>query len=73
MFSGVIECLEQSNRKQIDCHRVKTIGYKINEQRRLQNIRIEICKWKYDLIRLVLAGFSSTKLTLNYVNKFRCN
>ena len=46
----------------------KTIKYKTNEQNRLQNIRIETYKQKYNQVRLVRAGSASTKLALNYIN-----
>ena len=43
----------------------KTNKYKTkNEQNRLQNIHIEIYKYKYNQVRLVLAVFASTNLTL---------
>ena len=40
--------------------------YKTNEQSRLQNIRIEICKQNYNQVRLVLAVIADTK-------QARCN
>ena len=42
MFSKVIECLEQNIRKQIDCKR----ALNTKQMNRLQNIRIEIGKYK---------------------------
>ena len=47
--------------KQIDCKRPSSIK-QINS---IPKICIEICKWKYDQVRLVLAVFASTKLALN--------
>ena len=44
-MSKVIECLEQNIRKQIDCKRPS----KTKQMNRLQNIRIEI--WKYKAVR----------------------
>ena len=58
MLSKVIENLEQNIRKQVDCKRPS--GTK--QMSRVQNIRIEICKYKYNQIRLVLAVFASTCL-----------
>ena len=46
----------------------RTIGTK--QMKRVQNIRIKICK--YNQVRLVLAVFTSSKLTLNYVTQARC-
>ena len=40
---------------------------------RVQNIRIELCKSKYNQVRLVLAVFPSTKLALNGITQARCN
>ena len=37
----------------------KTIKYKTNEQNKSQNIHIEICKYKYNQVRLVIAVFAS--------------
>ena len=45
VFSRVIECLEQNIRKQIDCKRPSNT----KQMNRLQNIRIEI--WKYKAVR----------------------
>ena len=42
--SKVIECLEQNIRKQIDCKRLPNT----KQMNRLQNIRIEIWKYKAD-------------------------
>ena len=58
MKSKVIECLEQSIRKQIDFERPSST----KQMNRVQNIRIEICKYKYNQVRLVLAAFASTFL-----------
>ena len=41
----VIECLEQNNRKQIDCKRLPNT----KQMNKLQNIRIEI--WKYKAVK----------------------
>ena len=38
-----------------------------------RNICIEICKWKFNQVRLVLAVFASTKLALNYIKQAQCN
>ena len=38
-----------------------------------QDICIEICKYRYNQIRLALAIFASTKLALNYITQTRCN
>ena len=43
--SKVIECLEQNIRKQIDCKKPSNT----KQMNRLQNIRIEI--WKYKAVR----------------------
>ena len=43
---------------------------------RVQNIRIEIYKQKYNQLRLVLAvllSFTCIKLGLSYINQARCN
>ena len=40
---------------------------------RVQNIRTEICKEKFNQVGLGLAVFASTKLTLNYIKQARCN
>ena len=45
VFSKVIECLEQNIRKQIDCKKPSNT----KQMNRLQNIRIEI--WKYKAVR----------------------
>ena len=45
----------------------KTIKYKTNEQNRLQNIHIEIYKYKDNQVRLILAVFASAKLALYYI------
>ena len=63
MFSKVIECLEQTIWKQIDCKRPSSA----KQMNVVQNICIEICKVKYNQLRLVLAVFASTKLALNYI------
>ena len=42
--SNVIECLEQNIQKQIDCKRPSST----KQMNRVQNIRIEICKQKYN-------------------------
>ena len=68
MFSKVIERLEQSIRKQIDCKRPSST----KQMNRVQNIRTEICKQKYNQVRLVLAVFVvlvCIKLALNYVKQ----
>ena len=69
MFSKVIEYLELNIRKQIDCKRPSSR----KEMKRVQNIRIEICKYKWNLASLVLAVFASTKLVLNYIKQVRCS
>ena len=56
MFSKVIACLEQNIRKQIDCQR----PLEAKQMNIVQNIRIGICKWKYDQVRLEIAVFAST-------------
>ena len=56
--SKVIECLEQSIRKQIDCERSSSR----KQMNREQNIRIEVWKCKYNQVRLVFATFASTCL-----------
>ena len=61
MFSKVIECLEQNIRKQMDCK----IPSSTKQMNRVQSICIEICKQKYNQVRLVLAAFAFTKLALN--------
>ena len=38
-----------------------------------QDICIEICKYRYNQVRLALAIFASTKLALNYITQTRCN
>ena len=68
MFLKVIKCLEQNTRKQIDCKRPSSTK-QIN---RMQNIRIEICKCKYNYERLVvLLLFVCAKLSLNYIKQAR--
>ena len=49
----------------------KTIKYKTNKQNRLENIHIEMCKQKYNQVRLVLEVFASTKLALNCIKQAR--
>ena len=51
----------------------KTIKYKTNEQNRLQNIHIEIYKYKYNQIRLLLAVFASTKLASYLIKQAQSN
>ena len=51
----------------------KTSNTKRNEQNRLQNIHIEIYKYKSYQVRVVLAVFPSTKLTLDYIKQVRRN
>ena len=53
-----INSLEQNIRKQIDCKRPKSK----KQMNRVQNIRIEIRKCKYNHVRLVLAVFDSNSL-----------
>ena len=53
MFSKVIECLEQNIRKEIDCKRPSGT----TQMNRVQNVRIEMSKYKYHQVRLVLAVF----------------
>ena len=40
---------------------------------RVQNICIELHKWKYNHVRLVDAVFASAKLVLNCITQARCN
>ena len=54
--SKVMECLEQNIRKQIDCKRPSNI----KQMNRLQNIQIEI--WKYKAV-------ICTSITLNYIKE----
>ena len=56
MFSKLIECLEQNIQKQINCKRPSST----KEMNRVQNIRIEIWKYKYNQVGLVIAVFAST-------------
>ena len=42
----VIECLEQNIRKQIDCKRPSST----KQMNIVKNIRIEICKYKYNQV-----------------------
>ena len=65
MFPKVIECLEQNIRKQIDCKRPSSA----KQMNRVQNTRIELCKKKYNQVRLVLADFASAKLAFNYITQ----
>ena len=58
---------EQNIRKQIDCKRPSS--RKTNELNRLQNIYIEIYKYRYNQVRLGLAVFASTKLTLYQIKQ----
>ena len=58
MFSKVIEYLEQNIRKQIDQKRPPST----KQMNRSQNARIEICKYKYNQVRLALAVFASNFL-----------
>ena len=51
----------------------KTSNTKRNEQNRLQNIHIEIYKYKSYQVRVVLAVLPSTKLTLDYIKQVRRN
>ena len=44
VFSKVIECLEQTIRKEIDCKR----PHSTKHMNKVQNIRNEICEWKYN-------------------------
>ena len=53
MFSKVMECLQKNIRKQIDCKRPAST----KQMNRVQIIRIELCKYKYNQLRLVLAVF----------------
>ena len=69
MFSKLIECLEQNIQKQINCKRPSST----KEMNRVQNIRIEICKYKYNQVGFVLAVFASTKLAVSYIKQARCN
>ena len=55
MFSKVIECLEENIQKYIDCGKPSSE----KQMSRLQNIQMEICKWKYNQVRLVIAVFAS--------------
>ena len=56
VFLKIIECFEQNIGKQIDCK----IPSSTKQMNRVQNIRIEICKYKYNQIRLALAVLSIT-------------
>ena len=64
VFSKVIECLEQSIRKQIDCKRIN-IEYQI-QMNWVQNIQTEMRKYKlsnvlkHNQVKLVLAVFVSS-------------
>ena len=53
MFSKVIKCLEPIIRKQMNFKRLLNT----KQMNRLQNILIEICKCKYNQVKLVLAVF----------------
>ena len=55
-MSKVFECLKQSIRKNIDCKRPSNI----KEMNRLQNIQIEI--WKYKAV-------ICTNIALNYIEQ----
>ena len=63
-MSKVIECLEQNIQKQVDCKRPS----KTTQMNRLQNIQIEIWKYKalgntkHNQVKLVLAVFVSACL-----------
>ena len=69
VFSKVIEYLERNIRKQMDCKRPSST----KQIRRVQDIRIEIRKYRYNQAKLVLAVFAFTKLALNYNKHARCN
>ena len=56
VYLKVIKCLKQNIKKQVD-YKSPSSRKQMN---RVQNIRIEICKWKYNQVRLVLAVFAST-------------
>ena len=58
VFSKVTEFLEQNNRKQIDCKRPSST----KQMNTVQNIRIEIFKYKCNKVRLVLAVVAFTGL-----------
>ena len=58
MFSKVVECLEQNIRKQINYNRPSSI----KQMNRAQNTRIEIRKYKYNQVGVILSGFASTCL-----------
>ena len=58
VFSKVTEFLEQNNRKQIDSKRPSST----KQMNIVQNIRIEIFKYKYNKVRLVLAVVAFTGL-----------
>ena len=73
MFSKVIKCLEQNIRKQISFKRLLNT----KQMNRLQNILIEICKCKYNQVKLVFAVFVFACLYqvqgTNYIEQARCN
>ena len=43
------------------------------QMNRVQIIRIEIFKWKYNQVKLVLSVFASTKIISTYIKQARCN
>ena len=49
-----------------------TIKYK-EKISSVQKIHIEMCKERYCQVSLVLAGFASNKLVLNYIKQAWCN
>ena len=52
--------------KQIDCKGPPCI----KQMNRVQNIRTEICKQKYNQVMLVLQVLASFKLALSYIKEF---
>ena len=58
MYSKAIKCLGQNIRKCINCKKTSST----NRINRVQKTGIEICKKKYEQVRLVLAVFVSTCL-----------
>ena len=43
------------------------------QMNRVQFIRTEIFKWKYNQVKLVLSVFASTKIISTYIEQARCN